>query len=371
MASSADGVGPAGGGLAETGVFVLVAVRDGERWLGRTLASVRAQTYEHWRCVVVDDGSTDGTATVVSEVARADPRVRLVRQVASGVSAARNRGLAEAGDLPFVAVVDGDDLLLPTALETMVAGLAPQPDAVGLTSLAEYVDEDDVPIRAGEHSALQRRRTTVRGGRVLPSTYGGRTTLADLVVEGPMWPPASMLLRTGAVRRAGGWQEHLRSQEDWDLHARMAAEGHFVDLDVQTAWYRVRAGSLTGDRGLTAAAQVVVRRAGWERGGRRTQQRRAWAVGHRHVMRARAGGQWRGLSRAARRRDGRAALGRAALTLWFTGLSVAVRPPAPRAALLRASSAAARLDQRLSWQEKSAPSRGTDSAPATGSSTCG
>ena len=63
-------------------------------WIGDAIASVIAQTHDDWAMVVVDDGSTDATADVVARVA--DPRMRLIRQPNAGVSAARNRGMAES-----------------------------------------------------------------------------------------------------------------------------------------------------------------------------------------------------------------------------------------------------------------------------------
>ena len=81
-------------------------------FIGETIVSVLAQTHGDWTMVVVDDGSTDETASVVRGFD--DPRLRLVSQQNAGVSAARNRG-AVALDCDAVLFLDGDDGLAPFA----------------------------------------------------------------------------------------------------------------------------------------------------------------------------------------------------------------------------------------------------------------
>jgi hypothetical protein len=74
-------------------IGIVVPAYNAAPWIGGAVASVIAQTHRDWMLVVVDDGSTDGTAGIVEGFA--DARVRLVRQANSGVSAARNCGVAE------------------------------------------------------------------------------------------------------------------------------------------------------------------------------------------------------------------------------------------------------------------------------------
>jgi glycosyltransferase involved in cell wall biosynthesis len=77
-------------------VSVIVPAFNAEATLGATLDALQAQTFGGWEAVVVDDGSTDATAALAGERARADSRIRLVRQENGGVSAARNAGIAAA-----------------------------------------------------------------------------------------------------------------------------------------------------------------------------------------------------------------------------------------------------------------------------------
>jgi glycosyltransferase involved in cell wall biosynthesis len=93
--------------------------------LGRAIESVRAQTWQDWELVIVDDGSTDATRDVLAGVS--DSRVRVLSQANQGVAAARNRGLREArGGL--VAFLDSDDEHTPHHLELAVSFFDAHPD---------------------------------------------------------------------------------------------------------------------------------------------------------------------------------------------------------------------------------------------------
>ncbi|MFA6189055.1 MAG: glycosyltransferase family A protein [Sulfuricurvum sp.] len=84
--------------------------------VARTLESVLSQTYRDYEIVIVDDGSTDNSLSIVRSFD--DPRIRIVQQKNAGVSAARNRGIAEA-KYDLIAFLDADDEWLPDYLKTI------------------------------------------------------------------------------------------------------------------------------------------------------------------------------------------------------------------------------------------------------------
>jgi glycosyltransferase involved in cell wall biosynthesis len=102
-------------------VSIMIPCFNAERTLGMALASLRAQTYERWEAVVVDDGSTDETSRILSRFT--DPRLRIERFSANcGRGAARQRWLemAQGGLLAFL---DADDWLFPDKLSHQVAAV--------------------------------------------------------------------------------------------------------------------------------------------------------------------------------------------------------------------------------------------------------
>ena len=103
---------------------VVVPIYNVERYLEECLDSIAAQTFGDFECVMVDDGSTDGSAAIAEAYAAKDSRFRLVQQENMGLGAARNTGWRHLGEgTEYLAFVDSDDTLPPGAYELMVSTL--------------------------------------------------------------------------------------------------------------------------------------------------------------------------------------------------------------------------------------------------------
>ena len=241
-------------------VGVVVAAYDAERWLEAALGSVAAQSFEDWVCVVVDDGSSDGTYSVAKAAAANDERFRAIQRPNGGPSAARNDGVDRLPPVEYIAFLDSDDLWTSDALERLIPALDGRDDAVGVAGLAELIDEHGQPQQLGVHSARLLNRRKVSGLRTSPMAPDEDITLSTLVVGGTIWPPAIALLRRPAFIRAGGFARDLRLQEDWELFVRMSLIGPIASLPQQVAWYRTHGANLTADRIRNLMAQDEVRR---------------------------------------------------------------------------------------------------------------
>ena len=195
---------------------VIVPVRDGERFLKRTLRSVLDQCMGDFEVIVVDDGSTDATAMIVAECANEDDRVRYIEATGEGVAAARNQGIAVAR-AALVAPLDADDLWLPTKLERELARLgAAGDDAVLAYTWTYLIDADDRVLGVSRPFD----ETTMRGleGDVfLPAVY------KPFMSNG-----SNPLVRRTAIEAVGGYDTALSLREDWDLCIRLAAYGRFA-----------------------------------------------------------------------------------------------------------------------------------------------
>ena len=120
-------------------ISVVVPFFNNAALLGDCLASIAAQTYRDLQVIMVDDGSTDGSAAIARAQAAEDPRFELVSQRNGGPGSARNRGVAAAAG-EFLAFVDADDLLPPDAYATMLSVLdRPGPANVSGSSGSDFV----------------------------------------------------------------------------------------------------------------------------------------------------------------------------------------------------------------------------------------
>ena len=213
------------GGTAERTVSVLVPCRNAARFIAETLASVRAQTFRDWELIVVDDGSTDGSA----DVARACvPHATIIDNssgTAHGASAARNRALAEARGR-FIQYLDADDVLLPHALESRVHALEHANADVAYGDIQRW-EEDE----SGRYTY----------GAIEPRDLGAYATRDDAAVVRGFWrPPAGLMYSRRITDLLGPWREDLRVAEDarYTIDAALAG-ARFVHVPGVSALYRV------------------------------------------------------------------------------------------------------------------------------------
>lgn len=111
-------------------ISIIIPTYNAEAYLDETLASVFAQTYSNWECIIVNDGSTDKSAQIAQKWVEKDPRFRIIHKENNGLSRARNTGIENA-NADYIAFLDSDDIWMPKHLSlTMKKMLVYQPDIV-------------------------------------------------------------------------------------------------------------------------------------------------------------------------------------------------------------------------------------------------
>jgi GT2 family glycosyltransferase len=183
-------------GPGEPLVSVIMPTWNRREEVIKAIRSVKAQTLQNWELLVVDDGSTDGTASAIESIAT-DPRVRLLRQEHRGAAAARNLG-NESAHGRYVAWLDSDNEWLPHRLHAAIAAMD------GLGHEAAYV-------------AMAMADDTKVGYRALDA---GRDVLAlqnniDL---------NSLIVTRSLLGRVGSFDESLQRTVDYDLVLRLAKQ---------------------------------------------------------------------------------------------------------------------------------------------------
>lgn len=210
-------------------VSVIIPAYNAERWLPETLASVAAQEWPDLEVIVVDDGSTDGTAALVEKLY---PQWTLHRSENRGVSHARNLGTQlAAGDL--INYLDADDLLLPGKLKRQVALIE--------SSGADVVYGDWQVLEEMEGRGFERTREVRR-------TWQSVNADAEIAFFNGMWcPTGAYLYRRAFLDKALPWKDWLPVIQDarfgFDCAHAGAVWAH--DAEVGTLYRQHRSGSVS------------------------------------------------------------------------------------------------------------------------------
>lgn len=247
-------------------VSIIIPCYNAERYLQDTLDSVRSQTCGDWELILVNDGSSDGTAALVDACAAASPeRVRVLHLANGGAAAARNAGLALArGD--HVQYLDADDILLPDALASRLSALR----------------EQGADLAYGDWQRLVEGAAGVFSLRdICAHTLEEVHADAELATFTRFWsPPAALLYTRALVERIGPWQQRLAPVEDARYLQDAARQGaRFVHVPGVMAHYRVFDGPSHSRRSPLRFARAVHENALdaeviWRQSGRLDRERR-------------------------------------------------------------------------------------------------
>lgn len=235
-------------------VSVVVPAFNAEGTIAATLCSISAQTWTNLEILVVDDGSTDGTAAIAEAWCASEPRARLIRKANGGVASARNRGIAEAKG-EWIAPVDADDLWHAAKVERQVAAALKAPEPPGFVYCwSRFIDE------AG--------RVT---GSMEAHDWNGRA-LGLLLARNAVGNGSALLIRADAARAVGGYDESLHERgvhgaEDALIQIEIAARHPIACVPEYLVGYRVRAGAMSGDVERMHGSWTASRRMARERHG--------------------------------------------------------------------------------------------------------
>jgi len=234
-------------------ISVVLIVRDGERFLAEAIESVRAQAFEGWELLAVDDGSTDGTAAILARHAEAlGDRMRVLRHpggVNRGMSASRNLGIRESRGA-YVTFLDHDDVIRPGKLARHVAALDAHPDAATVIgpnlrwySWADPAREDEVQVLGVPAAG------TLPPPGPLPA-FLARTRAV----------PLGLTVRRGVLEEVGGFDEAFAGMyEDQVLQTKLYLRHPVHVVPEVQHWYRQHPDSCIR-RTFGAGAQGLARR---------------------------------------------------------------------------------------------------------------
>lgn len=229
-------------------VSVIIPAYNAERFLRMTLLSAQAQTYPHLEIVVVNDGSTDGTADLCETMARTDKRIRVVHQSNCGLPATRNRGIREARG-EYIAPLDADDLWHPEYIASQMDAIRLGGERVGV-SYTWYLSIDEF-------------------GRIIWNcpqyTVTDKRYVFNQQIDGNFIGNGScVVMRRIAVEEVGGYDSSILARggngsEDHALYLALAERWDFAVVPRYLMAYRFHSGNMSRNHaGMARAEHLVV-----------------------------------------------------------------------------------------------------------------
>jgi hypothetical protein len=206
-------------------VSVVMAVFNGARYLPETLASLGSQTFKDFEIVIVDDGSTDATPSILKEFAESDPRCRIITQPNKGQVAARNLGV-EAAKAPLIAWLDADDIAEKERFARQVDFLRAHPRVAAVGSAITLIDENGVEA----------------GVTFYPE---GAAEVAASMTKTCALAHSAVMMRKAPFLGIGGYRQALLHAEDYDLWLRLLDHYDAHNLKEPLLRYRQHGGSVS------------------------------------------------------------------------------------------------------------------------------
>jgi glycosyltransferase involved in cell wall biosynthesis len=229
-------------------VDIIIPAYNAAKYLTAAIASVLTQTYEDWRIVLVNDGSTDATGDIAAQFQQQlGEKMLVITQPNAGMSAARNVAI-RSSSAEFLAILDADDVWLPCRLTESLKSFASRPQAGISYGLNARIDEH------GSVFATFAGNPRHAEGKIAPAIFMRRVEL----------PCVTVTLRRRCIEEVGLFDESMRGTEDRDLWFRIALRDEVAFVPKVIAHYRASPNSISTDldRMLTSQLQFIRKHTG-------------------------------------------------------------------------------------------------------------
>lgn len=238
-------------------VSIVIPAYNCRRFIVETVRSIHAQTLSNWECVIVDDGSTDGTLELIRGLAAGEPRIRTATQPNSGPAAARNHGLGLIDPRSqYITFMDSDDVWLPEALETLKTEIEKHPGVVGAHALGRCIDEHGARKEEPAYEGNGNGRFVCDSfGKIILLDPSVPTSFQSLWYSNP-YPPGLILTKRLAYEKAGRFDVTVCPVEDWDMIIRLSRHGDFRFLEKVLLSYRRHDNNLSGQSAQVNGQQI-------------------------------------------------------------------------------------------------------------------
>ena len=206
-------------------VSVLMSVYNGEKYIEKAIESILNQTFRDYELIIINDGSTDSTSTILSRYEKAEDRISVYHQANQGVGASRNRG-CQIAQGKYIAVMDSDDISLPERLAKEIHYMEAHPEISVLGTWVECIDKDDKQVSVWQYPTA-------------PGVIGWCLFFTDCLAH------SSVMMRRDFIEQLGFYRPEFAQAEDYDLWARASFVSRIANLPEILVRYRSWEGGLT------------------------------------------------------------------------------------------------------------------------------
>jgi len=207
-------------------ISVIMSVYNGSRYLNESIASILSQTFTDWEFIIINDGSTDNSESIVQGWQNRDERIKLISRGHKGLTISLNEGLSYAQG-EYIARMDADDIALPDRFAKQVAFLDENPDHVAVGCRMLVIDPEGMPIftcsRLTTHEEIDAAYMAGQAG----------------IIGHP-----AVMIRRRVLQRIGGYREQFTYAQDRDLFLRLAEVGKLANLPDTLMKFRLNAKSM-------------------------------------------------------------------------------------------------------------------------------
>lgn len=192
-------------------ISVILSVHNGKPYVEQAIKSILAQTYREFEFLIVDDGSTDGSADLLADFAKRDSRVRVMtNKVNLGLTQSLSNALRQAQGI-CIARMDADDVALPNRLEKQYEFLQTHPEIGVVGTAYDWIDDSGVVI-GQPHVITDTRALHAALIRTNPFLHG------------------SVLIRKTLLDEVHGYNDQFKKAQDYDLWLRLSSVCQFANL---------------------------------------------------------------------------------------------------------------------------------------------
>lgn len=212
-------------------ISVVMPAYNAEEFIVESIESILNQTYKNFEFIIVNDGSTDNTASIIDRYAQQDARIKIIHKENGGISRALNAGI-EVAQYPWIARMDADDISLPHRLARQLEVTESMPEVVVWGNYAHLINVKGdkrgtvkfLPTSIEEYHELRRLGKPVR---VIHSTA---------------------LFKRDIALKVNGYDPRLDGVEDSDMWWRMSRFGPVVNLPEYFILVRIHESSVTAQK---------------------------------------------------------------------------------------------------------------------------